>query len=90
MFHGRKTFVNYFNRFGRQWQVYLQAEGEFRTQAENLGQFYVLNSSSNMVPLAAVTSVKTTMGPDFAMRYNLHESAQINAWPGPASARPRP
>jgi HAE1 family hydrophobic/amphiphilic exporter-1 len=77
------AFVNYFNRFGRQWQVYVQAEGDFRTQAEQLGQFYVLNSNTNMVPLAAVTSVKSTMGPEFTMRYNLHESAQINA-----SARP--
>ncbi len=37
-------FVNYFNRFGRQWQVYVQAEGDYRTQAENLGQFYVRNA----------------------------------------------
>ena len=37
-------FVNYFNRFGRQWQVYVQAEGEYRTQAEKLGQFYVRNA----------------------------------------------
>ena len=36
------AFVNYFNRFGRQWQVYVQAEGDYRTQAEELGQFYVL------------------------------------------------
>ncbi len=77
------AFVNYFNRFGRQWQVYVQAEGDYRTQAENLGQFYVLNNSSNMVPLAAVTDVTNTLGPEFTMRYNLHESAQINA-----SARP--
>ncbi len=34
-------FINYFNRFGRQWQVYVQAEGVYRTRAENLGQFYV-------------------------------------------------
>jgi HAE1 family hydrophobic/amphiphilic exporter-1 len=58
------AFVNYFNRFGRQWQVYVQAEGGYRTEAQNLGQFYVLNNSSNMVPLAAVTSVKPTQGPD--------------------------
>jgi len=77
------AFVNYFNRFGRQWQVYVQAEGDFRTQAGQLGQFYVLNSNTNMVPLDALTSVKATMGPEFTMRYNLHESAQINA-----SARP--
>jgi HAE1 family hydrophobic/amphiphilic exporter-1 len=83
------AFVNYFNRFGRQWQVYLQAEGDYRTHAGNLGQFYVLNNSSNMVPLAAVTAVKSTIGPEFTMRYNLHESAQINASakPGYSSAQ---
>ncbi len=83
------AFVNYFNRFGRQWQVYVQAEGNYRTEAQNLGQFYVLNSSSNMVPLAAVTSVKSTQGPEFTMRYNLHEAAQINASakPGYSSAQ---
>jgi HAE1 family hydrophobic/amphiphilic exporter-1 len=82
------AFVNYFNRFGRQWQVYLQAEGDYRTHAQNLGQFYVLNNSSNMVPLAAVTSVRSTQGPEFTMRYNLHEAAQINASakPGYSSA----
>ena len=37
------AFINYFNRFGRQWQVYTQAEGQFRTKAENVGQFYVRN-----------------------------------------------
>jgi HAE1 family hydrophobic/amphiphilic exporter-1 len=77
------AFVNYFNRFGRQWQVYVQAEGDYRNKAENLGQFYVLNSASNMVPLAAVTKVKSTTGPEFTMRYNLYQAAQINA-----SARP--
>ncbi len=77
------AFVNYFNRFGRQWQVYVQAEGDYRNSAENLGQFYVLNNSSNMVPLAAVTSITNIVGPEFTLRYNLHEGAQINA-----SARP--
>jgi HAE1 family hydrophobic/amphiphilic exporter-1 len=77
------AFVNYFNRFGRQWQVYVQAEGDYRTQAGNLGQFYVLNNSSNMVPLAAVTSVRAMQGPEFTMRYNLHEAAQINCSPKP-------
>ncbi|MEI6779970.1 MAG: multidrug efflux RND transporter permease subunit [Verrucomicrobiota bacterium] len=77
------AFVNYFNRFGRQWQVYVQAEGDYRNAAQNLGQFYVLNNASNMVPLAAITSVTNTVGPEFTLRYNLHESAQINA-----SARP--
>lgn len=83
------AFVNYFNRFGRQWQVYVQAEGDFRTKAQNLGQFYILNSSSNMVPLAALTSVTPTNGPEFTMRYNLYPGAQINAStkPGVSSAQ---
>src|ERR1017187_2324539 len=83
------AFVNYFNRFGRQWQVYVQAEGDYRTEAQNLGQFYVLNNSSNMVPLAAVTSVRAADGPEFTMRYNLHSAAQINASakPGISSAQ---
>lgn len=83
------AFVNYFNRFGRQWQVYVQAEGDYRTEAKNLGQFYVLNNTNQMVPLSAVTSVRSTLGPEFTMRYNLHEAAQINASakPGVSSAQ---
>ena len=50
------SFVNYFNRFGRQWQIYVQAEGEYRTNAKNLGQFHVRNNDGVMVPLSAVTA----------------------------------
>jgi HAE1 family hydrophobic/amphiphilic exporter-1 len=83
------AFVNYFNRFGRQWQVYVQSEGDYRTRAENLGQFYVLNNATNMVPLAALTYVRATTGPEFTMRYNLYQGAQINASakPGYSSAQ---
>ncbi len=73
------TFINYFNRFGRQWQVYTQAEGIYRVRAENLGQFYVRNDNGGMVPLSAVATVEQRNGPEFTMRYNLHRSAQINA-----------
>jgi HAE1 family hydrophobic/amphiphilic exporter-1 len=76
-------FVNYFNRFGRQWQVYVQAEGAYRTQAEQLGQFYVRNSNGGSVPLAALTKLENRAGPDFTMRYNLYRSAQINATAAP-------
>jgi multidrug efflux pump len=76
-------FVNYFNRFGRQWQVYVQAEGEYRTQAKQLGQFYVRNSKGDMVPLSALTSFEQRSGPEFTMRYNLYRSAQINASSAP-------
>ena len=47
-------FINYFNRFGRQWQVYIEAEGEYRTKAENVGQFYVRNSKGESVPLSTL------------------------------------
>ena len=82
-------FVNYFNRFGRQWQVYLQAEGEYRTRAENLGLFYVRNRYGEAVPLEALTSIKSTAGPEFTMRYNLYRCAQLNgsAAPGYSSAQ---
>ncbi|HTG81586.1 MAG TPA: multidrug efflux RND transporter permease subunit [Geobacteraceae bacterium] len=72
-------FINYFNKFGRQWQVFLQAEGDFRTNIENIGQFYVRNSEGKAVPLSALTSTRNIVGPEFTMRYNLYRSAQINA-----------
>jgi hydrophobic/amphiphilic exporter-1 (mainly G- bacteria), HAE1 family len=74
-------FVNYFNRFGRQWQVFVQAEGDYRTNAEQVGQFFVKNRDGAMVPLSAVTNSKPISGPEFTMRYNLYRSAQINATP---------
>ncbi|MEY2551926.1 MAG: hydrophobic/amphiphilic exporter (mainly bacteria), family, partial [Verrucomicrobiota bacterium] len=76
-------FVNYFNRFGRQWQVFVQAEGEFRTRAENVGLFHVRNSNNEMVPLSTVTSVQTRAGPEFTIRFNLYRAAQINASAAP-------
>jgi HAE1 family hydrophobic/amphiphilic exporter-1 len=80
-------FVNYFNRFGRQWQVYVEAEGEYRKNLDNVGEFYVRNSQGNMVPLSALTKFESRSGPEFTMRYNLYRSAQIigGAAPGYSS-----
>jgi hydrophobic/amphiphilic exporter-1 (mainly G- bacteria), HAE1 family len=82
-------FVNYFNRFGRQWQVYVEAEGEYRTRAENVGQFYVRNNAGNMVPLSALTRFESRPGPEFTMRYNEYRATQINgsAAPGYSSGQ---
>jgi HAE1 family hydrophobic/amphiphilic exporter-1 len=77
------SFVNYFTRFGRQWQVYVQAEGDARVRAEQLGQFYIRNSKGQPVPLSALTSIEPRTGPEFTMRYNLYRSAQINVTPKP-------
>jgi HAE1 family hydrophobic/amphiphilic exporter-1 len=80
-------FVNYFNRFGRQWQVYVEAEGDFRTNARDAAQFYVRNGAGGMVPISSVTTFEPRMGPEFIMHYNEYPSAQINgnAAPGYSS-----
>jgi HAE1 family hydrophobic/amphiphilic exporter-1 len=85
------AFVNYFNRFGRQWQVYVQADSEYRTDAEDIGQFYVANADGQRVPLSAVASIRDTTGPEFTIRYNGYRSAQIiaSAAPGYSSAQAR-
>jgi HAE1 family hydrophobic/amphiphilic exporter-1 len=82
-------FVNYFNRFGRQWQVFVQADGDYRAKAENLGLFYVRNRYGESVPLEALTSTKAISGPEFTMRYNQYRCAQFNgaAAPGYSSAQ---
>ena len=76
-------FVNYFNRFGRQWQVYVEAENQYRTKSENVGQFYVRNSNGEMVPLSALTSFQSGTGPEFTMRFNEYRSAQLNGAAAP-------
>jgi len=72
------NFVNYFNRFGRQWQVYVEAEDQYRTRAENLLQFYVRNNQGQAVPLSAFTEIQHRTGPEFVMHYNEYPCAQIN------------
>src|SRR5437588_3972067 len=63
-------FVNYFNRFGRTWQVYIEAEGDYRTDAKNVGQFFVRNSTGTPVPLDAISTIGDIAGPEFTVRYN--------------------
>jgi HAE1 family hydrophobic/amphiphilic exporter-1 len=76
-------FVNYFNRFGRQWQVYVEAENEYRDKSENVGQFYVRNAAGEMVPLSALTRFRPGNGPEFTMRFNEYRSAQLNGAAAP-------
>jgi len=76
-------FINYFNRFGRQWQVYIEAEGEDRAKAENVGQFYVRNNKGGNVPLSTLAAIKSGVGPEFTMRFNEYRSAQINGSAAP-------
>jgi hydrophobic/amphiphilic exporter-1 (mainly G- bacteria), HAE1 family len=83
------AFINYFNRFGRQWQVYVQADSDYRGNAENIGLFSVLNDKRERVPLSSLISIKPTSGPETTMRYNLYRSARIDAMakPGYSSAQ---
>ncbi len=71
-------FVNYFNRFGRQWQVYIEAEDQYRANIENISQFYVRNNLGQSVPLSALTKIERKVGPEFIIRYNEYRCAQIN------------
>ncbi len=69
--------VNYFNRFGRQWQVYVAAEGEYRTRPEDVNQFYVQNSAGTMVPLSTLVRMEKRTGAEFNFRYNEYRATQI-------------
>ncbi|MFP8878627.1 MAG: efflux RND transporter permease subunit, partial [Myxococcota bacterium] len=76
-------FINYFNRFGRVWQVYVEAEGKFRTDARSLGKFYVRNKQGGMVPLETLVSTERIYGPAFTMRFNQDTAAQLMVAPAP-------
>ena len=76
-------FVNYFNKFGRTWQVYVESDAPFRATTGNLGQFYVRNSQGEALPLSSLARFETRSGPEFTMRYNEYRSAQINGSAAP-------
>ena len=70
--------VNYFNRFGRQWQTYVEAEGSSRTNIDNISRFYVRSANGSQVPLSALVHVKQIAGPEFITRFNEFPAAQLN------------
>jgi hydrophobic/amphiphilic exporter-1 (mainly G- bacteria), HAE1 family len=77
------AFVNQFNRFGRQWKVYLQAEPEYRASVDRINDFYLRNSKGDMTPLASLVTVKRVSGPEYTNRFNMFRSIQINGSPSP-------
>jgi hydrophobic/amphiphilic exporter-1 (mainly G- bacteria), HAE1 family len=82
-------FVNQFNRFGRQWRVFMQAEPESRVKPEDIERFYVRNAEGTMVPLSSFVTTRRTAGPEYTTRFNLFRSAQItgSAAPGYSSGQ---
>ncbi len=71
-------YVNDFNRFGRTWQVNVQADAPFRVDAETVKQLKVRNADGDMVPLGAVATVRDSAGPVQITRYNMFPAAPIN------------
>jgi hydrophobic/amphiphilic exporter-1 (mainly G- bacteria), HAE1 family len=82
-------FVNYFNRFGRAWQVYIGADKGYRTEAKEVSNFFVRNKNNEMLPLSSVVSIKDTAGPEFTSRFNEYRAVEItgSAAPGYTTAQ---
>jgi multidrug efflux pump len=76
-------FVNQFNRFGRQWRVFLQAEGADRVSAEAIDLFHVRNASGDMLPLSTVVTTRRIFGPEYTQRFNLFRAAQVTGQAAP-------
>jgi multidrug efflux pump len=79
-------YVNDFNRFGRTWQVNVQADAPYRTDAETIKQLKVRNADGNMVPLGAVAEIRDSAGPVQITRYNMFTTASINGLPRPGTS----
>ncbi len=77
------VYVNDFNRFGRAYQVVVQADAKFRKRAEDIVRLKVRNITGEMVPLGTLIKVREGSGPDRAMHYNSYLSAEINSAPAP-------
>jgi HAE1 family hydrophobic/amphiphilic exporter-1 len=77
------AYMNDFNRFGRQWRVYLSAEPEYRMSADQIGSFFVRNRMGKMVPLSTLVEASSASGPDYTVRYNLQRAAEISGSPAP-------
>ncbi len=83
-------YANDFNRFGRTYQVNVQAEQQFRLESDQIGQLKVRNNKGEMIPLATFIKVSDTSGPDRVMHYNGFITAEINGAAALATAPARP
>jgi multidrug efflux pump subunit AcrB len=76
-------YVNDFNRFGRTWQVNVQAAADYRAQIEDLKHIQVRSDRNKMVPFGTMVKVEDRSGPALIMRYNMYTAAAINVSPTP-------
>jgi len=77
------TYVNDFNRFGRLYRAYIQAEPKYRQNEDQINLFFVKNKENKSVPLAAFVDIKEIVGPDYTNRFNLYRAIELSG--GPAS-----
>ena len=77
------AYANDFNRFGRVYQVRVQADAQFRSFADDIGTLKTRNASGEMVPLSSLVKVTPTFGPEMVVRYNGYTAADINGGPAP-------
>ncbi|MFG1592137.1 efflux RND transporter permease subunit [Halobacteriovorax sp. CON-3] len=75
------SYVNDFNRFGKLYKAYIQAEPQYRLDGSKLSTFYVVNRSGDKIPLSSIVTVKESSGPDYITRYNLYRSIEITGSP---------
>jgi hydrophobic/amphiphilic exporter-1 (mainly G- bacteria), HAE1 family len=76
-------YVNQFNRFGRVWKVFVEAEPLYRNKETDVGQFYVRNGSGDMIPLSTLISMKRDTGPEFTNRFDEYRSIELFTAPAP-------
>jgi hydrophobe/amphiphile efflux-1 (HAE1) family protein len=77
------AYVNDFNRFGRLYKVYVQAEPEYRSDPSDIRYFFVRGKSGETVPLSALVSTRSTQGPEYTNRFNLFRAAELTGAPAP-------
>src|SRR5208337_3550713 len=76
-------YVNQFNRFGRVWKVFVEAEPNYRLAPQDVGQFYVRNRAGVMVPLSTLVDMTKATGPEFTTRFNEYRSIEVFGVPAP-------
>jgi len=77
------SYVNDFNRFGRLYKAYIQAEPEYRVNEEMINLFFVKNRNGEYVPLSSFVTIKNIAGPDFTNRFNLYRAVELTGGPAP-------
>lgn len=77
------SYVNDFTRFGRLYKTYVQAEPQYRVNEKDVANYFVRNKYGEMVPLAAMVSIKDVSGPSFTNRFNMYRSCEVTGVPSP-------